>query len=128
MLAFVAKELRDGEPLDGLFVIAFVRGDHARKRGRHFRPQCHGAVALVGKIVKLADDFLATFGGEEFQRFQRRPVVFAEAVAAGGGPPFVENELAGVGAPHVGMRERFGIKIAESRQSFHAARVGKIFN
>ena len=37
LLFLVAEELRDGEPLDGLFVIAFVRGDHARERRRHFR-------------------------------------------------------------------------------------------
>ena len=119
LLAFIAEQLRDGEPLDGLFIIAFVRGDHAGQRRRHFRPQRNGAFPLVHKVVELADDFLAALRREQFQGFQRRTVVFAEAVAAGNFAPLVKDILARVGAPHVVVRERFGIKIAESGQSFH---------
>ena len=101
LLAFVAEQLRDGEPLGGFFVIALVRCDHARERRRHFRPQGDFAPAFVGEVVELPDDFLAALGGEEFQRFEGWAVVFAEAVAPGGFAPFVENELAGVSAPNV---------------------------
>ena len=121
LLALVAEELRDGEPLHRLLVIAFVRGGHARERGRHLRAQRDFAVALVLEIIELADDFRAALGGEEFQRFERRAVVFAEAGALGNRAPLVKNILARVGAPHVGVREWFGIKIAETGQSFHAA-------
>ncbi len=102
LLAFVAEQLRQREPFDGLFVIAFVRGDHARKGRGHFRPQRNGAFTLVREIVELADNFLAAFGGEKFQRFERRAVVFAEIVTPGRFAPFVKNELARVGAPSVG--------------------------
>ena len=126
LLALVAEQLRDGEPFDGFLVIAFVRGDHARQRRRHFRPERDGAVAFVGEIVKLADDFVAAFGGEQFERFERRAVVFAEAVAPGGFTPFVENVLAGVKTPsRVAGRQGFGIKIAETGQSFHKSAAKK---
>src|SRR5579859_2562662 len=35
LMAFVAKELRYGEPLERFFVIALVRRDHAREGGGH---------------------------------------------------------------------------------------------
>ena len=78
------------------------------------------AVAFVHEVVELPDDFLAALGGEQFERFQRRAVVFAKAVAPGGIAPFVENVLARVRTPHVLVRQRFGIKIAKSGQSFHS--------
>src|ERR1043166_892704 len=37
LLALVAEELGDGEPLDGLLVIALVRRRHAREGGGHLR-------------------------------------------------------------------------------------------
>jgi len=123
LLAFVAEKLRDGEPLDGLFVTALVRGDHARERRRHFRPQRNFTVTFVFEIIKLRDNFFAALGCEEFERFERRAVVFAEAVTARDRPPFFKNKLARVGAPNVRVRQRFGIKIAKSGQSFHASRL-----
>src|SRR5882724_3034050 len=123
LLALVAEQLRNREPLDRLFVITFVRGDHARKRRRHFWSQRNLPFAFVHEVVKLANNFIATFGGEEFERFERWAVVFAETVAARDGSPFFKDELSRVGTPRVGMRKRFGIKIAESGQSFHAFRL-----
>ena len=119
MLTFVAEELRDGEPLDRLFVVARVRGDHAGKRGRHFRPQRHGPVAFVREVVELADDFVAAFGGIKFERFEGRAVVFAKAVAPGDVAPRIKNVIPHVGTPDILVRERFGIKVAETRQTFH---------
>jgi hypothetical protein len=63
LLAFVAEKLRDGEPLDGLFVTALVRGDHARQGGGHLRTERDLALPFVGEIVELADDFLAALEG-----------------------------------------------------------------
>ena len=79
------------------------------------------AFALVHEIIELADDFFAALGGKEFQRFQRRAVVFAKAVAPGHAAPFVENVLARVRAPHIRVRQRFGIKITKSGQSIHSS-------
>ena len=63
LLAFVTEKLGDGEPLDRLLVMALVGGDHAGQGGRHFRAERDRAFALVQKIIKLADDFLAAFQG-----------------------------------------------------------------
>jgi len=35
----------------------------------------------------------------------------------------VENELAGISAPNVGVRQWLGVKIAKTGQSFHAAKL-----
>src|SRR6185369_4905924 len=75
--------------------------------------------AFVLEVIELPHDFLAALGREQFKGFQRRTVVFAKAVAAGGLAPLVENELPRVRAPDVGVGQRFGIKIAETGQSFH---------
>src|SRR5262245_43991562 len=119
LLALVAEQLRDGEPLDGFFVGTFVRRNHARQRGCHFRPKRNSALALVGEIVELADDLVAALGGEELERFEWRAIVFAKAVTPCGGTPAVEDVLARIGAPHVAVRERFGIEIAKAGQSIH---------
>ena len=120
LLALIAEELRDGEPFDRLSVVTLVSGDHAGERRRHFRSQRHGPVAFVGEVVELPDNFVAALGGVKLERFERRAVVFAEAVAARDPAPGVEDVIADVGAPHILMRERFGIEIAETRQTFHA--------
>ena len=120
LLAFVAKELRDGEPFDRLFVVARVSRNHAGESGGHFRAQCHGALALVRELVELSDDFTAALGRVQLERFERGAVVFAEAVAARYVPPIFKDVIAGIRAPHVLVRERLRIKIAETRQTFHA--------
>ena len=125
LLPLIAEQLGDGEPLDGLFVVALMRGDHARQGGRHFRAQRDFAAAFVGEIVQLPDDFVAAFEGVELQRLQRGAVVFAEAVAARHGAPFSKNVLAGIRAPHIGERQRLGIKVPESRQTIHHVREAK---
>src|SRR5947207_1443244 len=121
LLALVAEELRNGEPFDRLFVVARVRSDHAGECRRHFRPQRHGAVAFVGEVVELADDFVAALGGVKLERFERRAVVFAEAIAASDLAPGFKNVIAHVGAPDILVRERFGIKVAKTRQTFHGS-------
>ena len=119
LLTFVAKKLGDGEPFDGLLVVAFVGGNHAGERGGHLGTQGNFAFAFIGEIVELSDDFFATLGGEEFERFERGAVVFAKAIALGDLAPGVKDVLAGVAAPHIVVGERFRIKITESGQSFH---------
>ena len=128
LLSFVAEQLGQGEPFNGLLIIALVRGNHAGQGGSHFRAQRDGASALVRKVVELPHNLLAALGGEEFQGLERRAVVLPERIAPGGRPPFFEDVLAGVRAPHIHMRQRFGIKVSKSGQSFHAGMVGKIWN
>ena len=47
----------------GRYQFALMGGDHAGQRGSHLRAKGDGAVAFVNKVVKLSDDFLATFEG-----------------------------------------------------------------
>src|SRR5437867_316764 len=96
LLALVTEQLRHSEPLDRLAIIPFVRGHQARQRGSHFWPKRHSALAFIDEIVKLADDFLAALRGEQFQRFERRPIIFAKAVTTRRRPPAVKDILAGV--------------------------------
>ena len=105
LLLLVPEQLRDSEPLDRFFVIPVVRANHPRQCRRHFRAKRNGAVALVHEIEQLADDFVAGFLREQFERFQRWPVVFPEAVPARDVTPLIEN------VPADG--ERFRIEIAE---------------
>src|SRR5881296_654947 len=107
LLPLVPKELRDGKPFDRFFVAPLVRRDHSRQSGRHFRPQRDGAFAFVDEVIKLGDDLLAAFDREELQRFQRRAVIWPESITAGSALPALKNILPGVGAPDIGMRQRF---------------------
>ncbi len=127
LLAFVAVKLGNREPFNRLFVLALVRGHHARERGRHFRAERDVPFALVCKIVKLSDDFIAAFGGEQFQRLERRAIVFAKIIAARHFAPFIKDILAGGGAPNIGVRQWLRVKVTETWQSFHALKL-KDFN
>ena len=121
LLALVAKELRQGKPLDRLLVTPLVRGDHAGQGGSHLRTKRHLALAFVAEVVELADDFLAALGGKQFQGFQRRAVVFPEPVAARRRAPLLEDELARLRAPQVRLGQRLGVKITKPGQTFHNA-------
>jgi len=61
----------------------------------------------------LPHDLVAAFRCVEFERFKGGPSYSAEAVAARDTPPFVENILPRVRAPHIGMRERFRVENLE---------------
>ena len=67
LLAFVTEQLRYGKPFDGFFVVPLVRSNHTGERRRHLRPERNGAIALVHEVVKLADNFVAAFGREQFE-------------------------------------------------------------
>ena len=121
LLALIAKELRQGEPFERLFVPPLTGGDHARQRGRHFRAKRNLPLAFIGEMVELADDFLAALSGEEFQWFQWGTIVFVETVAPRQAAPSIENILACIRTPQAGLRQWFGIKIAKTRQSFHSS-------
>ena len=111
LLFLVPEELRDGEPLNWFFVIPVVCANHPGERRRHFRAERDGTVAFVHEIEKLADDFVAGFLGEEFERFQWRAVVFPKTVPAGDFAPFAEDIPA--------QGERLRIEIAESGKCVH---------
>jgi hypothetical protein len=40
-------------------------------------------------------------------------------IPSGGIPPFVKDILARGGAPNISVRQRFGVKVSETGQSFH---------
>src|ERR1051325_7338796 len=119
LLAFVAEELRKREPFDGLFVTSLMCRNHTGQRWSHFGAQRNFAIPFVFKVIELTDDFGAALGGVKFERFEWRAVIFAKAITAGHVAPLIENVLAGVGAPHVRMWERFGIEVPESGQAVH---------
>src|SRR5215472_10251123 len=98
-------------------------GNHPRQRRGHLWPKPEFASAFVLVVVKLADDFAAAFGREQFERFERWTIVFAKSVSAGGSSPALEDELPGVSAPQLWLWDWFGIKVPEAGQTFHL-RVG----
>src|SRR6516225_2985274 len=93
LLSLIAEQLRESKPLDRFLVVALVRRNHARQRGRHFRPERNFAVPFVDKIVKLSDDFLAAFCGIKFKSFQRRAIIFTESVTTRHIAPMIKNVL-----------------------------------
>ena len=117
LLALVAEDLRDGEPLERLFEILVPRGDEARERGRHFGTQRDVAVALVLEVVKLRDDFVARLFGEEVERLERRAVVLDEAVAM--------RDVAPLGEDGVAKGAVVGIEVAETGESHGEKGKGK---
>ena len=82
LLFFVTKELADGEPLERFLKCALVRGDDARQRWCQLWPHRHFAIAFVGEIEKLIDNFRATFLAVEIGRLEHWTVPFDETVAA----------------------------------------------
>ena len=71
-----------------------MRGGHPGEGWGHLRPEGDVAVALVGEVVKLADDFVAAFFRVQVEFLDGRAVVFAEAVSLGGAAPGVEDVAA----------------------------------
>src|SRR5205823_462351 len=119
LLAFVAEELRNGEPFNRLFITPFVRCHHPGQSGRHLGAQGDRALALVRKIVELSDNFSAALGCKEIEWFQGRAVVLAETVAARHAAPALKNVLPGICAPQIGLRERLRVEITKARQTIH---------
>src|SRR6516225_8796781 len=122
LLALVSKELGQCKPFDGLFITAFMGGDHTRQARSHFGSQRDLPLPLVFEVIELPDDFIAAFSGEELQRFQGWAVVLTKAVTAGDPTPGVKDVLARVATPHIGLRQRFGIKVTKAWQTFHKIR------
>src|ERR1700726_249000 len=93
LLFFVAKKLADGKPLERFLERALVRGDDARKRRRQFWPHRHFAVAFVGEIEKLIDNFSAALLAVKIGRLERWAVPFDEAVTARNVAPLPEDVI-----------------------------------
>src|SRR5467141_1912307 len=81
LLFFIAKELPDGKPLERFLERAFVGSDHTRQRWRQLWPHRHFAIAFVGEIKKLIDNFRAAFFAIEIGRLEHGTVPFDKAVA-----------------------------------------------
>src|SRR5687768_12970871 len=94
LLLFVTKTLRKGKPLERLLEFAVMRGDDARQRRRQLRAHRHFAVAFVGKIKKLADNFCSAFFCVERGWLQQRPVPFHKTVTARHFAPTLEDVVA----------------------------------
>ncbi len=82
LLFFVTKTLRNGEPLEWFAEFPFMSGHDPGQAWSQLRAQRHFALAFVGEIEELADDFGAAFFCVKLGRLQERGVPFDEAVAA----------------------------------------------
>src|SRR4029079_10111282 len=91
LLLLVSEKLSDREPFEWFLEFAFVRRDHASKRGREFRTQRDFAFAFVCEIEKLLDNFRAALLLIQLGRLQRGAFPFDEAVAAGNLAPASKN-------------------------------------
>ena len=111
LLLLVAETLRDRKPLERFFEFAVVCRDNARQRRRELRPHRYFAVAFVGEIEKLPDNFGAAFFCVEFGRLQDRPVPLDEAITTRHFPPFREDIV----PDRAFVRQ----KIAKARQGLH---------
>src|SRR5438132_1694197 len=114
LLALVPKKLGDGKPFDRLFVIALVRGHHARECGSHFRTERDGAIAFIREIVELRDDLFPALGREEIERFEGRAIILAKAIGSRHRAPLLEEVIASISAPDILSRQRIWIKIAKA--------------
>jgi len=99
-LLFVTKKLADGKPFKRFLEFALVRGDHASKRRRELRAHCDFALALVGEIEKLLDDFGAALFLVKISGLKKRSVPFEEAITTSDFAPARKDVIsrgAGVG-------------------------------
>ena len=94
LLFFVPEELADGEPFERLLELAVVRGDDASERGCELRAQRHFALAFVGEIKKLIDNFCATLFFVKLCGFKRRAFPFDKTVPTGYFAPAREDVIA----------------------------------
>jgi hypothetical protein len=94
LLLLVTKTLRDRKPLERFFEFAVMRGDDARQRRCKLGAHCHFAVAFIGKIKKLADNFGSAFFCVERGRLQHRTIPFHKAVAPRDFAPALEDVIA----------------------------------
>src|SRR5436309_13691588 len=94
LLFFVPEELADGEPFKRFLEFALVCGDYASKRGRELWAQRHFALAFVGEIKKLIDNFCATLFFVKLCGFERRAFPFDKTVPTGYFAPAREDVIA----------------------------------
>jgi len=117
---FVAEELGEREPLDGLFVRTFRGGDETSDGWRHLRAQRDGAFALIDEIKQLGDDLVSGLVGIQLEGFERWSIILSESVAPCGFAPAAEDVLAEVTTPRLCGWERFWVKVAKTGQTFHS--------
>ena len=91
LLLFVAKKPADGEPFQGLLEFAFVGGNHASQRRRELGTHRHFALAFVGEIKKLVNDFGAALFFIQFSGFEDRAIPFHKAITLGNFAPARED-------------------------------------
>src|SRR5438093_7719429 len=80
LLLFVAKKPADGESFQRVFEFALVGGNHASQRRRELWTHCHFALAFVGEVKKLVNDFGAALFFIQFSGFEDRAIPFNKAI------------------------------------------------
>ena len=93
LLFFVAETLGDGEPLERFAEPAFMRCDDPGECRRELGPHRDFAVASIGEIEKLRDDFGAALFLVKLGRLEDWAVPFDKAVAAADLAPARENGI-----------------------------------
>src|SRR5688500_2186673 len=95
LLFFIAQTLRDGKPLERFLESAVMRGHHAGQCRRELRTHRYFAIAFVGKIKKLTDNFRAAFFRVDRRRIPDRTIPSHNTVTARHFAPTIENVIAG---------------------------------
>ncbi len=93
LLFFVTEKLTDGKPLERLFELALVRRDHAGQRGRELGTHRHFALAFVGEIEKLRDNFRTALFLIKVGRLKNWPIPFDKTAATGHFAPARKNVI-----------------------------------
>jgi hypothetical protein len=94
LLLLITKALRDGEPFKRLLEFAVVRSHHPSQRRGQLGAHRHFALAFIGKIKKLADNFRPAFFCVERSWLEQRPIPFYKTVTARHFAPAREDIIA----------------------------------
>src|ERR1041385_4982364 len=111
LLFFISKKLANRKPFQRFPEFPLVCRSNAGKRGSELGAQRNFALAFVGKIEKLIDDFGPTLFAIEIGWFEDWSVPLDKTVAPGGLAPFGEDEV----SPGAIVRK----KIAKAGQWLH---------
>jgi hypothetical protein len=111
LLFLVAEELGGAEPAERLFVVALAGDDHAGEGGGHLGADGDVAVAFVGEVEELAEEFAAALFFVEIDGLKEGAVVLDETIAARDFAPG-GNDVIAAGAV-------FREKVAKAGQELH---------
>ncbi len=93
LLLFVAKKSANGKPFQRLFEFALVRGNYASQRWRELGTHRHFALAFVGEVKELVNNFGAALFFIQFSWLEYWTVPFDKTITARHFAPFREDVI-----------------------------------